>query len=219
MTRVPRWPVVLFDLDGTLTDPQVGITRCLAHGLAAVGMPVADPSSLRPYIGPPLIEGFGAMGVPVDRIDDAITAYRERFVTVGMFENALIDGIDELLGALGAAGARLAVATSKPEPFAVTILEHFGLAGAFEVIAGATLDNRRRHKEDVIAHALDSLAYPDPGDTVMIGDREHDVHGAREHGVASIGVLWGYGSPGELDDAAADEIVDTVEALHALLLP
>lgn len=219
MTRLPRWPVVLFDLDGTLTDPQIGITRCLAHGLAAVGMPVADPASLRPYIGPPLIEGFGAMGVPVDRIDDAITAYRERFVTVGMFENALIDGIDELLGALGAAGARLAVATSKPEPFAITILEHFGIAGAFEVIAGATLDNRRRHKEDVIAHALDSLAYPDPADAVMIGDREHDVHGAREHGVASIGVLWGYGSSGELDDAAADEIVDTVEALQALLLP
>jgi phosphoglycolate phosphatase len=124
-----------------------------------------------------------------------------------------------LLGALTDAGARLAVATSKPEPFAITILEHFGIAGAFEVIAGATLDNRRRHKEDVIAHALESLDHPDPTEAVMIGDREHDVHGAREHGVATIGVLWGYGSNGELADAAADEIVDTIDALHALLLP
>lgn len=219
MTPSPRWPVVLFDLDGTLTDPQVGITRCLAHGLAAVGMPVDDPATLRPFIGPPLIEGFGAMGVPAHRVDDAIAAYRERFVTIGMFENALIDGIDALLGALAGAGARCAVATSKPEPFAVTILEHFAIADAFEVIAGATLDHRRRHKDEVIAHALDALAYPDPADVVMIGDREHDVHGAREHGVASIGVLWGYGSHGELADAAADEIVETVDALAALLLP
>jgi len=214
-----RWPVVLFDLDGTLTDPQVGITRCLAHGLAAVGRPIDDPATLRPFIGPPLVEGFGALGVPAEHIDDAIAAYRERFVSVGMFENALIDGIEALLGALTAAGARLAVATSKPEPFAIAILEHFAVADAFEVIAGATLDNRRRHKEDVIEHAIDALARPASVDVVMIGDRDHDVFGARVHGLASIGVLWGYGSRGELVDARADHLVDTVDALHTTLLP
>jgi phosphoglycolate phosphatase len=217
--RSPRWPVVVFDLDGTLTDPLVGITRCLAHGLAAVGLPVDDPATLAPHIGPPLIEGFGAMGVPADRIDDAIAAYRERFTSVGMFENALISGIVELLDALGAAGARLAVATSKPEPFAVRILEHFAIADRFEMIAGATLDNRRRHKDDVLAHAIDGLAYPSPPDMVMIGDREHDVFGAQAHGLASIGVLWGYGSRGELLDAKADHLAETVPDLGALLLP
>ena len=159
------------------------------------------------------------MGVPADRIDDAIAAYRDRFTRVGMFENALIDGIAELLDALGDAGARLAVATSKPEPFAVRILEHFAIADRFEVIAGATLDNRRRHKEDVIAHAIDGLAYPAAAQVVMIGDREHDVFGARHHDLASVGVLWGYGSRGELVDAGADHLAETVAALAALLLP
>jgi phosphoglycolate phosphatase len=204
-------------LDGTLTDPQVGITRCLAHGLAAVGMAADDASSLRPFIGPPLIEGFAAMGVPAARIDEAIAAYRERFTAVGMFENALIDCVPELLAALLELEVRLAVATSKPEPFAKTILEHFGIADSFEVIAGATLDNRRRHKEDVIAHAIDALAHPPASAIVMIGDREHDVFGARAHGLASIGVLWGYGGRGELTDARADHIVDSVAGLATLL--
>ncbi len=219
MRRSPRWPVVLFDLDGTLTDPLVGITRCLAHALDTVGLPATDPATLAAHIGPPLVEGFASLGVPPERINDAIAAYRERFRDVGMFENALIPGIAELLDSLTTAGARLAVATSKPEPFAVEILEHFAIADRFEVIAGASLDNRRRHKDDVIAHAIDGLAHPDPSELVMTGDREHDVFGARAHGVASIGVLWGYGSRGELLDAGADHLADTVADLGALLLP
>ncbi len=214
----PRWPVVLFDLDGTLTDPQIGITRCIAHALGAVGQPVEDPRTLRPLIGPPLIEAFTLLDVPASRIDEAIAAYRERFVNVGMFENALIDGVNALLQELGRIGVRLAIATSKPEPFARAIVEHFGIDDAFEVVAGATLDNRRRHKEDVIEHAIESLGYPDPATIVMIGDREHDIHGARAHGLTSIGVLWGYGSAGELRDASADHIVATVDELAALLL-
>ena len=216
---VPPWDVVLFDLDGTLTDPHVGITRCLAHALAAVGQRVDDPDALREFIGPPLIEGFAEMGVPPDRIDDAIAAYRDRFTRVGMFENALIDGVFPLLLTLLAQGTRLAVATSKPEPFAEKILEHFDINEMFEVIAGATLDNRRRHKEDVIAHALDALEHPAPDRIIMVGDREHDIHGAREHGIASIGVLWGFGSRGELADAMADHIVDSVDELGMLLAP
>ncbi len=213
------WDVVLFDLDGTLTDPHVGITRCLAHALDSVGQPVDDPDSLRVFIGPPLMEGFAEMGVPHDRIDDAIGAYRDRFTRVGMFENALIDGIFPLLLGLLAQGTRLAVATSKPEPFAEKILEHFDINEMFEVIAGATLDNRRRHKEDVIAHALDSLGHPATHGVIMVGDREHDVYGARAHGIASIGVLWGFGSHGELADANAEHIVASVAELAVLLAP
>jgi phosphoglycolate phosphatase len=223
MARPPAagapWDVVLFDLDGTLTDPHVGITRCLAHALAVVDRPVADPDELRSFIGPPLIEAFVDMGVPHDRIDEAIAAYRERFTRVGMFENALIDGIFPVLLALLAQGTRLAVATSKPEPFAERILEHFDINEMFEVIAGATLDNRRRHKEDVIAHALEMLGDPPPHEVIMIGDREHDVYGAREHGIATIGVLWGFGTHGELADANADHIVERVDELGALLAP
>jgi phosphoglycolate phosphatase len=197
----------------------VGITRCLAHALAAVGRPVLDPDALRAFIGPPLIEAFTEMGVPLERVDDAIAAYRHRFTRVGMFENALIGGIFPMLLTLLAQGTRLAVATSKPEPFAEKILEHFDINEMFEVIAGATLDNRRRHKEDVIAHALESLGRPAPQSIVMVGDREHDVHGARAHGIASIGVLWGFGSRGELLDADAEHVVERVDELGVLLAP
>jgi phosphoglycolate phosphatase len=136
-----------------------------------------------------------------------------------MFENALIDGIFPILLTLLAQGTRLAVATSKPEPFAEEILEHFDINEMFEVIAGATLDNRRRHKEDVIAHALTSLGHPAPQTIVMVGDREHDVYGARAHGIASIGVLWGFGSRGELVDAEAEHVVERVDELGVLLAP
>lgn len=213
------WDVVLFDLDGTLTDPHVGITRCLAHALDSVGQPVEDPNSLRVFIGPPLIEGFAEMGVPHNRIEDAIAAYRDRFTKVGMFENALIDGIFPVLLTLLAQGTRLAVATSKPEPFAEKILEHFDINELFEVIAGATLDNRRRHKEDVIEHALNALDHPTAQSVIMVGDREHDVYGARAHGIESIGVLWGFGSRGELLDANAEHIVATIDELALLLAP
>lgn len=211
------WPVALFDLDGTLTDPQVGITRCLAHAMAEVGRPVADPNSLRSSIGPPLVEGFGALGVPDHDIDRAIAAYRKRFTTVGIFENALIPGIDELLRQLATSGSRLAVATSKPEPFAIQIVDHFGIGSFFEVVAGATFDNSRRHKEDVILHALESLGLPDADTVVMIGDREHDIFGAQAHRLASIGVLWGFGSRGELRAANADHLASDVAELATLL--
>lgn len=208
---------VLFDLDGTLTDPEAGITRSLAHALDAVGRPVADPSSLRSLIGPPLVDACTSMGMTAAEIDVAIAAYRDRYATVGLFENALIDGIDELVRDLRGAGVRLAVATSKPEPFAATILEHFGLREHFDVVAGATLDHRRRHKDEVVLHALEHLGLPDVSTVVMVGDREHDVFGAAEHGIATIGVLWGYGSKDELARAGAAAIVATVDELRDAL--
>ena len=210
--------MVLFDLDGTLTDPAYGITRSIAHALAAVGRPVDDPDTLRHHIGPPLQYLFADLGLDDGEIDAAITAYRERYTASGMFENALIPGIAELLDRLVAAGATLAVATSKPTPFAETILEHFAVRAPFAFVAGATLDGSRSHKDDVIAHALDELGAPRAGTVVMVGDREHDVFGAREHGIEAIGVLWGYGSRRELAAAGAAAIVETVDALATLLL-
>lgn len=209
---------ILFDLDGTLTDPEAGITRSLAHALDAIGRPVDDPSSLRALIGPPLVDAFAAMGLSPSEIDTAIAAYRDRYASVGLFENALVDGIDTLLVELHEAGARLAVATSKPEPFACTILEHFGVRDCFGVVAGATLDNRRRHKDEVVLHALEHLGLPHPSTAVMVGDREHDVVGAAQHGLDTIGVLWGYGSKDELAVAGATRIVATVDELRAALI-
>jgi phosphoglycolate phosphatase len=215
----PRITSVLFDLDGTLTDPGVGITRSIAHAFEALGRAVPDDATLRSFIGPPLLDAFVAEGMSDAEAEAAVAAYRERYSSVGLFENALIPGIAELLGALTAAGLHLAVATSKPEPFAHTILEHFGIDGAFPIVAGATLDQTRRHKDEVVLHALEHLGLPDPATVVMVGDREHDVHGARTHGVETIGVLWGYGSRAELTDAGATLIVETVPDLQAALLP
>jgi phosphoglycolate phosphatase len=215
MTRTPT-PIesVLFDLDGTLTDPAAGITRSLAHAFNAVDRPVPDELTLRSLIGPPLLDAFGAMGMDDEEADAAIVAYRERYATVGVYENALIPGVDELLQDLAASGLRLAIATSKPEPFAHTILEHFGIADAFTVVAGATFDQRRRHKDEVILHALEHLGLPDPQTVAMVGDREHDVIGAAAHDVATVGVLWGYGSRAELEAAGARSIVETMEQLR-----
>jgi phosphoglycolate phosphatase len=208
---------VLFDLDGTLTDPAAGITRSVAYALEAVGWPVPGPAALRSFIGPPLLDAFGALGMSDTDAQRAVLAYRERYTSVGIFENALVDGIDSLLRDLRHAGVVLAVATSKPEPFAHTILEHFGIDDAFGVVAGATLDNRRRHKDEVVLHALEHLGLPDPRTVVMVGDREHDVTGAAAHGVATIGVLWGYGTRAELEAAGARELVETLDELRVAL--
>jgi phosphoglycolate phosphatase len=210
--------VALFDLDGTLTDPAVGITRSIAHAFDAVGREVPGEDVLRSFIGPPLVDAFGALGLSDADVDRAIGAYRERYSSIGVYENALIPGVTELLERLQQAGMRLAVATSKPEPFAHTILDHFGIDAAFSVVAGATLDQRRRHKDEVVLHALEHLGLPDPGRVRMIGDREHDVLGAAAHGVATIGVLWGYGSRAELEAAGAQVVVATVPELAAELL-
>jgi phosphoglycolate phosphatase len=212
------YSTVLFDLDGTLTDPGVGIIRSITHALETVGRPIDDPGSLRHLIGPPLVDGFSSLGLAPDEVDGAIRAYRERYAEIGLFENELIPGIEVLLDDLATHGVTMAVATSKPEPFARTIVEHFGISERFSVVAGATLDNRRRHKDEVILHALEHLALPDPSTVVMVGDREHDVFGAIENDVAAIGVLWGYGSRAELSTAGATAIAATVDELRDLLL-
>jgi phosphoglycolate phosphatase len=206
----------LFDLDGTLTDPETGIVGSMRHALSAVGSPEMDQALLRSLIGPPLQDIFVRLGVPQERLDDAVAAYRERFTEAGMYENEVIPGIPGVLEALVADGWTLGVATSKPAVFAEKILVHFELDGFFTYVAGATLDGSRRHKADVIRHALDRLGAP-PEATIMIGDRREDVAGAAECGVRSVAVTWGFGDPAEFAVPGVIAVVDTPDRLLEVL--
>lgn len=209
--------LILLDLDGTLTDPYDGITRSVAHAMARLGLPPLEERELRSFIGPPLQDRFAALGLDDDGVRRAVSAYRERFSERGLYENRVYDGVEPMLRALGAESLRLAVATSKPTPFAERILTHFDLADHFELVAGATVDGARRDKGDVIAFALGELGV-DAADAVMVGDRAQDIGGARAHGMCSVGVRWGYAEPGELEAAGADVIVKTPVELVELLL-
>lgn len=210
--------VLLFDLDGTLTDPKEGITTCVQVALRHCGVTVEDRDALCPFIGPPLKEAFMKFyGFDSEKADEAVKAYRERFSTVGKFENRAYEGMEDFLEDLCSHGRRLMVATSKPEVFAREILEHFGLDRYFSFIGGALLDDSRVLKEDVVAYVLRENGVS-PGETVMIGDREHDVIGAHKNGVPCIGVLYGYGSRQELLGAGAEAVVEDLRELKKLLL-
>lgn len=214
-----RWRYLLFDLDGTLTDPMLGITRSVQYALRRFGIEVDDLRTLCRFIGPPLKESFRDFyGMDDEQSTRAVALTREYFAPRGIFENRLYEGIPELLTELQAAGYVLAMATSKPEPFARQIAEHFRLADRFALIGGATMDGTRTAKRDVVRHVLDALDVEDPTAAVMIGDRRYDIEGAAAEGIASIGVLWGYGSREELAAAGAGQIVGTIPELRALLL-
>ena len=180
--------LVLFDLDGTLTDSAEGIVASFRHALGAVGADVPDGDLVERIVGPPMHVTLGSLGLG-DKAADAIAAYRADYTTRGWSMNRMFDGIEDLLADLRAAGVRLAVATSKAEPTAQRIVEHFGIHEHFEVIAGASVDGTRSAKADVVAHALAQLA-PVPEQVLMIGDRSHDVHGAAHHGIDTV-VDWG----------------------------
>ncbi len=208
---------VLFDLDGTLTDPAEGITNALMHAQRRLGMAVSPREELYVFIGPPLIETFmSEWGLTRAEADQALLYYREHFSVKGLFENVPYPGIGACLADLKAAGLRLFVATSKPEPLSLRILEHFDLLQYFEAVAGSTMDEQRTKKGEVIAYALDTY-HLDPSETVMIGDRKHDVLGAAENGLPCIGVLYGYGSRAELVEAGAAALAADLGALSALL--
>ena len=209
---------VLFDLDGTLTDPAEGITNALMHAQRRLGRPVSPREDLFVFIGPPLIETFmSEWGLSREESEQALVYYREHFGTKGLFENVPYAGIGDCLARLKEAGLRLFVATSKPEPLSLRILEHFDLIKYFEAVAGSTMDEQRTKKGEVIAYALDTYAL-DPAETVMVGDRKHDVIGARENGVPCVGVLYGYGSRTELMEAGAAALAADLNQLTALLL-
>ena len=209
MSALPAATVVLFDLDGTLTDSAPGIHAGFRHALATVDAPAPTEEQLSMVVGPPLIDTLRGMGLTEDAAQRALAAYFERYDERGWAENTAFDGIESVLTRLQERGVRLGVATSKSERFAVRILNHFGLSRYFEFIGGASNDGTRRAKSDVIAHALANLGV-DPVESadggtpgvIMIGDRDHDVHGAGRFGIPTVYVEWGYGIDGESADAA-----------------
>jgi phosphoglycolate phosphatase len=209
-------PLVLLDLDGTLTDSAPGITASIAQTYRTLGLPVPTTAALRSFVGPPITQSFPAHGVPADRVVEAVRIYREVFVDSMITGNSVYAGIPDVLTELRDAGLRLVVATSKPEIYARPICDAFGLTALVDAVFGAPLDEATSTKAQVIAEAL--AANPDAEPLVMVGDREHDVHGAREHGIDTLGVTWGYAAPGELAAAGVAELVDTPAALAAAVL-
>ena len=212
----------LFDLDGTLTDPKVGITTCVQYALHSFGIEEPDLDKLEPFIGPPLKDSFMEFyGMDEEQAEAAIEKYRERFSETGLFENEIYPGIAPMLKDLSEKGFRLAVASSKPTVFVEKILEHFGIRQYFKAVVGSELDGRRTSKDQVVQEALrqlfgqESIVYQE---VYMVGDRRFDVEGARAMKVESIGVTYGYGGMEELKEARADYIVESVEELQELLL-
>ncbi|MBO4903390.1 MAG: HAD family hydrolase [Lachnospiraceae bacterium] len=198
----------LFDLDGTLTDPAVGITNSVMHALDQYGIRVNDRSELFPFIGPPLDHSFMKFyGFSEEEAATAIRYYREYFSVKGLFENEVYDGIPALLSELKKRSVTLAIATSKPYEFTVRILEHFDLMKYFDHIGAATMDGSISRKEDVIQNLLDKLPVTDKSSILMVGDRHHDIDGAKANGLDSAGVLWGYGPEEELRQAGADYLL------------
>ena len=214
------WETILFDLDGTLTDPAEGITKAVEVALNHYGITVEDRFTLNKFIGPPLDESFPEFyGFDDEQVREATRVFREYFGRQGWAENIPYPGIDKLLGDLKAAGKKLIIATSKPEEFAVRIMNHFGLAQYMDVIAGASTDNQEGAKKaNVIRKALQRAGVEDLSSVVMVGDRRHDVAGGHEVGMKVIGVLYGYGDRAEHEAAGADYIVEDIPSLEKLLL-
>ena len=211
-----NYKTILFDLDGTLTDSEPGIVNSVLYALRRFGMD-APRESLRVFIGPPLYDSFrGVMGMSDADARRAVEVYREYFQDRGLYENAPYPGVPEMLRRLKEAGKTLVVATSKPETFARRIADHFGLAASLDAVCGADLAGGRSAKIDVIRYALEAGGI-DPGAAVMVGDRKYDILGAKEAGLADVGVLYGYGTREELAEAGASRLAASVAELEALL--
>lgn len=209
---------ILFDLDGTITDPFEGITKSFSYALSKFGIN-ESLESLKKVIGPPLTYSFREyFNFNEEDTAQAILYYRERFSTKGIYENILYDGIKELFEKLVASGKKLVLATSKPIEFSEIIMEHFGLTQYFSFMAGSSLKGERDTKAEVIAYALESLDIKDKSQAVMVGDRMHDIVGAKENGIECIAVLYGYGSREEFEEYGADYICDSIESLGELFI-
>jgi len=213
------YSVILFDLDGTIVDSAPGITATLAYTFEQMGLPIPTPSELVAYVGPPILDSFrDRAGFTPEQAQHALEIYRPQYLETGVYNATVYDGLPGVLRAIHSAGVPLSLATSKPELPATLILEHFGLASQFDIITGASADEVRSAKADVVAEALVRLEAfgADLSNPVMVGDREHDVHGAAAHGIPTIFVEWGYGSPAEQAGTVAS--VSTAEELQRLLL-
>ena len=214
------WNTILFDLDGTLTDPAEGITKAVEAALNHYGITVADRAALHKFIGPPLDESFPEFyGFDAARTAEATEVFRAYFDRQGWRENIPYPGVEDMLRDLRAAGKRLLVATSKPEVFALRIMEHFGLAQYFDHICGAPMDNQEGAKKAaVIRDALRRAGVEDLSTAVMVGDRRHDIDGARQAGLEAVGVLWGYGDRQELEASHPVHIVESFDGLKRVLI-
>lgn len=213
------YQTILFDLDGTLTDPGIGITNAVMYALGKFGITVDDRRELYKFIGPPLWESFERFyGFSEAEAKTAVGYYREHYSVTGLFENTVYDGMDALLAALENRKITLAVATSKPEVFAEQVLEYFDLAKYFTFIGGSELDGTRVKKDEVIRYVLENCGVTELSSAVMVGDREHDIIGSNKAGIASVGVLYGYGSKSELENAGAGYIAETLADLQKFLL-
>ncbi len=213
---------ILFDLDGTLTDPKIGITTCVQYALKALGIIEEDLDKLEPFIGPPLKEQFiKYAGLSEEQAIYALEKYRERFQSTGLYENEIYEGIDGMLNKIKAEGITIGLASSKPTVFCKRILEYFHIEHYFTVIMGSELSGVRSQKAEVIEEALRQLGKqtePEFKRVIMVGDREHDVFGAHRIGLPCVGVAFGYGGYEELKNAGADCIVATVEELTEVLI-
>ncbi|MGN1115186.1 MAG: HAD-IA family hydrolase [Candidatus Ornithomonoglobus sp.] len=213
-----RFKYVFFDLDGTLTDPQEGIINCVKYALESFGIYEADHSKLMRFIGPPLVDSFCEYyGFDEEKSLKAVAKYRERFADVGIFENKVYDGIYDMLQRLTDSGRILALATSKPKVYADRIMAKYRLRPYFKLISGSELDGTRNNKNEVIEYAIERLSCPRES-VIMVGDRKYDIIGAKQCGVVSCGVRFGYAEPGELEAAGADFIADSVTELPDIIL-
>ena len=214
-----KYETILFDLDGTLTDPALGITSSVAYALDFYKKPYESKKALEIFIGPPLREQFMLYcGVDREMGEEYVAKYREYYAVKGIYENKVYEGIDTMLDTLKKEGKRIVLATSKPEKFALIVLKHFNLYKYFDFVAGALMTNTRTKKDEVIAFALENIKNYDPKTTVMVGDRMHDVIGAAKFSIDTIGVTYGYGARDELEDAGAKIILDSVSELTKELL-
>ncbi|MCR4638465.1 HAD hydrolase-like protein [Ruminococcus sp.] len=214
---ISNYDTLLFDLDGTLTDSTEGIVKCLEYALERMGCDV--PEDTNRFLGPPLYTSFAEFcGINEEQVNEAVRIFRERYSTVGLFENRVYNGIPEMLERLKKGGKRLMVATSKPEVYAVRIFDRFGLSQFFEIVGGANINGTRNNKDEVIEYVLERAGISDRSHVLMIGDRRQDVLGAHKTGLKCMGILWGFGSIDELNEAGADFIAETPEEAADMLL-
>ena len=213
-----KYDLVMFDLDGTLTDPREGITKSVQYALARFGIYEHDLDNLVKFIGPPLKDSFMKYySLDERQAWQAVLAYREYFAEKGIFQNAVHPGIPELLHKLKKMGKKLAVATAKPTVYSEKIVEYFDLARYFSLVAGSNLDGTRVKKSEVIGYALEEAAGGVKSGAIMVGDREHDIIGARENGIDSIAVTFGYGAKEELEKARPTYLAGSVDELARIL--
>lgn len=216
-----NYQYIFFDLDGTITESAPGIMASVRYSLEKMGYPSDDLDKIRKFIGPPLKESYMRFyGMTEEQANQAILCYREYYADKGIFENSVYDGMTDSLQLLKSAGKHLVMATSKPEDYAKLIAEHFGFAKYFEVICGATMDEKLVEKADIIAYAMETLGLGDDkkNQILMVGDRRHDIHGAKVNGLKSMGVLFGYGDLAELQGAGADYIVELPSEVGTAIL-